>query len=504
MGMKWLLGIFILALMVRFFYFPGNIYFGFDQARDAFSIREILDGHLKLVGPSTSTEGLNHGPLFYYLYAPFYLIGQGDPMWMAGFVRVANAMAAVLVFMIASILFNKKTGLIAALLFAVSFEQTQWALYTGNPSLGVLSVLLMYLGLAMLIFRRQPYGLMLALVGYGLSINFEFANLHLLIPLVLSLAFYRKKIWPIGKKYLLAAVIGFGLSISTFIITDLKFGFQTTKNILLLVRLRQGGEMPNYLGNLYYISLRFVHDNLMSFEGLSSVVVFGLLAIFLYFMLRFKTDRRQLIFLLIWFSGGWVAYLRNFSNLPLYYYSAAASVSLLIFAAMLIEKISLKNRLMASLLVLIILWSNLSLIGQFNWQGTIPELYVQSGMLLKDEKQVIDYTYIMAEGQPFAVNSLSMPFNINTTWSYLYEWYGQKRYGYLPIWGADVAVGFPGNLKVISARSTLPEKRFSIIEPTRGVAGWFIEDFFTNENYFTKVVEQKKFGKLMVQLREPI
>lgn len=78
----WLLGIiFLLAVIIRFLYFPNNIYFAFDQARDAFVVQELLQGNLRLVGPTTLIEGLFHGALYYYIFAPFYFFGGGNPEW---------------------------------------------------------------------------------------------------------------------------------------------------------------------------------------------------------------------------------------------------------------------------------------------------------------------------------------------------------------------------------------------------------------------------------------
>ncbi|MCL5070959.1 MAG: hypothetical protein M1308_08700, partial [Actinobacteria bacterium] len=128
-----LIAFFVVALILRFLYFPGNIYFGFDQARDAFATQEILNGHLKLIGPTTSFEGLRHGVLYYYLYAPFYWLGNGDPSLVSAFLRVTNALGVFTIFLLASILFNRYVGFISAWLFAVSFEQTQFAMYLNHP-----------------------------------------------------------------------------------------------------------------------------------------------------------------------------------------------------------------------------------------------------------------------------------------------------------------------------------------------------------------------------------
>ena len=71
-----LLLIFLLALIIRLLYFPDNTYFGFDQARDAYAVKEILTGDLKVQGPPTATGILHHGVLYYYIFAPFYLFDK--------------------------------------------------------------------------------------------------------------------------------------------------------------------------------------------------------------------------------------------------------------------------------------------------------------------------------------------------------------------------------------------------------------------------------------------
>ena len=166
MGNKLLLIIFILALVVRFFSFPNNIYFGFDQARDGFAALDLISGNLKLIGPPTSIEGLFHGVAYYYLIAPIYFFAHGSPVVVAAFLRVLNATGVLLMFYLGMILFNKKVGLIAALLYAVSFEETQFAIYMGNPAPAVWSVGLTYLGLALVVFRKKKLGLTASLIWF--------------------------------------------------------------------------------------------------------------------------------------------------------------------------------------------------------------------------------------------------------------------------------------------------------------------------------------------------
>ena len=502
MKKNWVLlfGIFILALLLRFLYFPQNIYFGFDQARDAFATLGILKGDFRIVGPPTGVEGLFHGPLYYYLYAPFYFFSNGDPAFAAAFLRIANALGIFLIFLVGKTIFDKKVGFLAAFLFAISFEQTQYALYFNHPSLSVLSVTLFYFGLSLLFFRQQKKGLVLALLGLGLSLQFEFILIYLFITTFALGIIFRRSIPKIGLKVFLLSLCGFILSTGSFILAEVMFDFRVLKNLTAIA----GGTGGNFsvFDNFYILITRFVSDNIISHNP-GTVLALIFLTVLLLVFLKNKNYRPQLIFLMVWILGGIIPYISNKSQTPLYYYSAGAGVGLLVLYSFFIRQTYQKTKVLALVLVLIPVISNLSLIRQNNPGGVIPTINVQSGMLLSHEKQVVDYMYKSAAGEKFSVSALTMPLQVNTTWSYLLQWYGQKEYGYLPVWGENAAAGYPGNLISISAKSTLPDKRFLIIEPTRGIRYGLIDNFLREEGYFTTVVEEQKIGEFTVQRRDP-
>ena len=131
---KTIIAIFILAVAVRFLWFQNSTYFGFDEARDAFISQAIYkNGDFKLIGPPANAPGLNHGVLHWYILGILYTIGGGSPFFVSAVFRILNAAGAIVLYFIASKLFNKKTGLLAALLFAFSFEETQYAMYSATP-----------------------------------------------------------------------------------------------------------------------------------------------------------------------------------------------------------------------------------------------------------------------------------------------------------------------------------------------------------------------------------
>lgn len=499
--------IFVLAIVIRFLYFPNNIYFGYDQARDAYSALDITKGDIQIVGPTTSFKGLNHGVLYYYLLAPIYFLSGGNPVAAAAMLRILNALGVFLIFYLGKIIFgSKNVGLFAALLFAVSFEQTQFSIYMGNPTLASLTVPLMYLGLAMVIFSNNKWGLPLALLGLGFSIQFEFSLIYLVIPFVLIILTFFKSFLKTSLRILAISFFALILSLSTFIVSELKYNFRMIKTFLEFSKSSSGKTADDILSVYGYTVSTISSFNIWGDLPLNLLVLLIILLLFLFLLVKRKEIREQLIFLAIWFfsliliftTGGPVDLKKN---TPLYYTYIGVSTSLSLFVAYLISQLFNINKFLAGALIALVIWANLGLIVHFNPKGTIKEINVQQGMLLKDEQRILDLIYQDAGSDPFATKAITMPFYINTTWSYLFEWYGKNKYGPLPIWGEKNAQGYPGNLVVNPAQDSLPSKRYLIIEPVRGIPYYLVDDYLRIEGYFTTLEWEKEIGLFKLQKR---
>ncbi|MCL4365967.1 hypothetical protein M1437_01950 [Patescibacteria group bacterium] len=228
-----------------------------------------------------------------------------------------------------------------------------------------------------------------------------------------------------------------------------------------------------------------------------------------FLVLLFSKVRKEVLFLAIWFFSAIIVYFvtggEDIKTVILQYHqNTGVSLSLMILVSYLLYVIGRKTHFVITILILIVIsLLNFSLIQQINPFGPMTELHAQSFMLLSDEKKVLDYIYKDAKGQQFAVKGITMPYIINTTWSYLFEWYGQQRYGYLPIWGGKNALGYPGNLVVETAQDKLPGKRYLIIEPVRGIPVHLIDEYLQEENYFTNLEQELTIGKFTIQIRKP-
>lgn len=494
----YLLLIFLAANIVRFLYFPDNVYFSFDQARDSFTSLGILKGDLKIVGPpSFLNDKIFPGPLIFYLYALIYFFDK-SPEVASAFFRIWNSLGIFLVFFIGSILFNRRTGIIAAIFFAFSYEQSQYSLFLSHQPLAVISILLFYLGLSLYLFQKKPWGLLFTTLGLGLSMQFHYGYIFLAAVLITYALIFRERIKSLQIKWIFISLLVFITTISTFILAELKYHFLSD-----LIFHSSGPKMQLFSGlhfqETLFVINRFLHDSFLANYLFTPILglVFLTAIIFLFCQ---KQMRNRTIFLIIWFAFGLSLYF--LSGVSSYYYGAATSVSLLLLSSYFINKLFHFSKFFSLLIIFAVITNNLFSISTINLKGLNSDMAIQPGMLTSSQKKVLDYAYHKAEGRPFAVNALTVPLYVNTTWSYLFQWYGQQKYGYVPFWIGPTASGYAGNLKVINARSELPEKQFLIIEPTTGIREIDKENFFREEGYFTKIAEEKTFGTIIIQLRQ--
>lgn len=484
----------ILAFILRIlFIFDGAVSFHYDMARDAFMALQIWsEGNLKILGPPTSTPGLYHGALYYYLLAPLYGLGKGNPIFVATIFSFINSLTLIPIMLLAKDLFkSSKLIFIAGLLFAISFEATQYGPWLSNPSPAYFTVALFFYFLR--IWQKgNPLGLYLATLSAALSSQFQFFLIYLfvLIP-VFGYVFNLKVKFNQLLKTCVIAILGLG----SFILAAIKF--QTTKTIIEgFINITTAGQI-DFRSSFSQNVINFVdkYSELFIYNFFpTSVVLGGLLSIAVLFFL--KKEKLILFFL---FSNLGIFIFGGHSNT----YANVGLVTAAILAVInMIKTITRRNKFLIILLIFFMIASNLYTIVKNNSLGQVI-LVIPNDMVLKNQLALIDLTYQKAEGQSFSINTLTLPFWTNTTWAYLYFWYGQEKYGYLPKFYGHDQVGLLG-VEVLEKIDQPLEKTFFIIEPHVGIPDEIYNLEIGSEDSKTEVIETMRWGDLRLQYRKPI
>lgn len=494
--------IFITACILRFHQLKESTYFGFDEARDAYISQEIYKtGDLRIIGPPANAPNLFHGPLYWYLIGPLYIVGKGNPYFVSFAFRLLNAFGVFAVYWLGKKYFNRSVGILSALLYAFSFEENQYAIYALHPSLTIFSWLAIFSG-AVIILKNEKskfWGLPLIFAGAASAIQFELVSISAAGTAIVLLLMLRKKVKSISWKSWLTAMIFSLIFLGSYLLAEVKFNFRSIKSALNLVG-SGWGVMETDDNKFSMFIRRFIllfHDNIIPLNGLLIYFTVALILLLLFVNAR---KNKNLIYILIWISSG--LFLLPLGGYNAYYINAGIGIGVIIAVSFLLEKIIAKRKILSYLLLSLIIVSNFYRTIKQKDQSLIVDIKPQPYMKLADEERLIDRMYLFAEGKGFTIRTINIPYKVQTVWAYLFENYGLKKYGYLPYYETGMVEGFPGKLPVPVHGSTCI--RFLIQEPARGIPDRLIDQALEEENLFSKIESKEHFGHFKLEIRSSL
>ena len=490
----------VIGLFLRTYYLNQNhILFGYDQARDAYIAQQIIQGDLKILGPPVSFGGLYHGVLYYYFISIPYFLSHGNPLLPIFFISLLNILAIPLVYFIGKKFFDQKTGILAAIFYTVSFDVIQYSNWLSNPSLAIPFSILLYCGLLLFLFTdKKNLGIVLTALGYGLCFQSEFFLGYLILPIIFLFLYFKKNI---TKKQCFLFLAVSLLTISTMIVSSIKFGGNTYSglNNLFSNNNQFAATEVDFSIDLKMFFVRLIENFYRTVFPFKSLFTFILVIFCFYFFINKIKEHRQISKPLFVF---WVFLISQIIIIPfggdhIPYFNSGFQIPAIFIVSSYIVNFS-KNKFVPILFSAFLI--TFSLIADFKYNPKIQILNdIPKAMTLKNQIEAIDYTYQDSSGQPFSINTITNPYWINTLWSYLYNWHGQQRYGYIPSFHGRDQIGQLGGLPDVS-----PETKYFylIIEPNPGTYQSLIDDSIAYENSFSQVIDTKNFNGILVQKRQ--
>src|SRR3989344_6950029 len=112
----------IIGLYLRINNYEALYYHAHDQDLSAWIVKDILQGHIRLIGQQTSQLGVFIGPAFYYALIPFYLLANMEPVGGIFLVTIISLLTLLSYYYVLSKIFGKTAGLVAAFLYAINFS----------------------------------------------------------------------------------------------------------------------------------------------------------------------------------------------------------------------------------------------------------------------------------------------------------------------------------------------------------------------------------------------
>lgn len=232
-----LIGILFVAAFFRLFRVSDYMTFLGDEGRDVLVVKGILEGNLTLLGPRASAGDFFTGPIYYYMMTPFLWLWNYDPVGPAIMVGLFGIATVWLVYYVGKKLFDIKTGLIAAALYAVSPLVLTYSRSSWNPNtLPFFALLTMFtLYKAVTESRSWKY---FVLTGFLLGICVQLHYISLFLGAVVALSLFLMN-WYFNKKikvfetikYYVQIFIGFLIGFAPFLAFEVRHGFPNLKTI---------------------------------------------------------------------------------------------------------------------------------------------------------------------------------------------------------------------------------------------------------------------------------
>ena len=343
--------ILIIGLYLRFYHINETISFGWDQGRDAWMIRDIIQGKLTLIGPRTGVGHMHIGPVYYYLLAPFFYFMNLDPSAANYLNIITNILNFVLIFIVTKKIFNNYAALFVTFVYAVSHylittNQVPWnvTLMPGVAALIFYSIVKIYEGSYRWVFVLWTLS--------GFYFNLHFTAIFLPVINILSLLFVKDK-----KKTLLYSLLSIPLYVVWFI-----------PNIIY--SLTSGGETGLFKDffQYYYIGFHFrfllhrlpdalIQFSMILYNPLLKYLQFVLPSIFIVLLFFEKDKQKRLLGYLIsvWFIVPLIGFTVYGGSLSEYY--LLYTVPMVLYIIVYLQEKILKFTLIPSLLVLLLFWS---------------------------------------------------------------------------------------------------------------------------------------------------
>lgn len=503
-----LLVIFIaLFTLTKLVFISGeNIHVGFDQTRDAIISRTIVEnGDIKLQGPSASgtNDQIYHGVMYYYIIGPLYTIFSGNVITVNAALIFITSLGLIPTYLLAQSFFKSRTASFWLLLLIVlNHDQIVTGTWLSNPVLLVITVPSFYYSLWRWWQEKSSVWLSVSLLFLGLSNQAAIFTVYLWLPIILIYglqSWEKRKIFLIKPLKLLTSISIYMLVISTMIVTQLKMYLNGSLKPELVANLFQSGD--SLFSSLVPALKLYIHKlNFLIFPNLGnnaslSIAIF--LITFLYMFRKISTKHRA--FYLFWLISPMLLLL-NFKNS--FHGVLGIGTAVLFPVAYLLDSLYKKGkqfRILAA--ILLTAYISIHLMTLNVKKTTLDYQYaVQRGFMLVNQLSLIDKTYQLAQGEPFSISTLTIPFSWNTTWSYLYHWYGLKTYGYTPKFLGPSQEGIFGSHYLEATKLPL-EHHFTIYEPKITIADVLMTEFEQNQNNIGELKHKQDFNKLTLVYR---
>src|SRR3989344_1392470 len=313
--------LFLLTVFLRIYKIDEKFIFHAEYNYKLWPIKEIIYDHkIRLIGIEAVSylHHLHYPPFALYIFAPILYLSGANPISIEISLIFLSGLTAVLVLYLGIKILGLKVGLLASLIYAISFFVQR-----ADRFIWVVGTILFFTALYLLIIDRifeekknifKLFFLLGILVSLTLSFHFQ-AVTFIFVTFVLAFFYLPLKT---ALKSLGIFVLGIALLISPILVFELRHNFYNLQGIFLLIKDSGGLVQSSFLGQIYksisavsVIPLKIISNDIdvKSLSAGSILAIFGLQTAIIAWFIKFweKINKKSqlffLTFILLWLFG---------------------------------------------------------------------------------------------------------------------------------------------------------------------------------------------------------
>ncbi|OGM78748.1 hypothetical protein A2366_00735 [Candidatus Woesebacteria bacterium RIFOXYB1_FULL_33_9] len=420
--------ILIFGFFLRVYNIENTLGFYFDQGRDALIIWDLWhNGNLFLIGPTTGIAGIFRGPFYYYLIAPFYLIGAGNPVWPSVFLSITTVVASFFGFYLGKKIHSNTAGIIMAVFSSVSFNIVMASRWLSNPTpMLLLSMLLVFFMLVVAEGKKWGWYGISTVLGLSLFSFGSASEVFYLLAIFIFAIWYRKTL---DKKNILISLFLLFLTVSPLLLFDFKNNFLITNNIKKFILEDESFKLATWAFSTEKIEMYKRVFGSLIFHGKEPREMFSLGAIITLINYYFRDLLRLngvkiLVLLLSSVTIGLIFFQGNEGNFYDYYLTGYYMIFLLLFSIGLGEIWNKKifGKVLILLFLFLFLNNNLNVL-KFKLTDNVES---SGSIALKSEMQAVNWIKNDIRVSDFNID-VYVPPVISYSYDYLFKWQGVNQ-----------------------------------------------------------------------------
>lgn len=406
-----------------------------DQGRDLVDLRGIYQGKsLRLVGPTTSINGVLLGPSWYYFILFPYVLFGGNPEAVLYWQIIWFQISSIIIYFVLRNK-NKEIAYLTSmfiLLLPIGFYSGR---YFWNANAMPFFTTLYFASFLWSILNNSNKKMFLLGIISGIGLQIEAAFGIILFPFALLYFIFNKT----NIKKILNLISGFAITLMPQILFEIRHGFLMTHTLLnqfsgkadiLGEKLTWGDKL--FQRYTYYLGI--IRDTSHIPANILFIIYSLLLVNFLFLLYKRqikKVEVKLFVMYLAFIIFSFIFYL-IFPYEIKRWYGLGLSIPFILLFSLLISKLINYRKIIILLPISIIVFAIYhTVIAQNQYLKEYTYSPSTNPSLLRNQLSTIDLVYEKAEGQGFNVYNY-VPSIYDYSYQYLFWWYGLKKYSYLP------------------------------------------------------------------------